>query len=33
LEPLKVQPEAEFMDLMIRSFVVGYLVGRLEEEG
>jgi len=32
LGALKVRPETEPMDAMIRSFVAGYLVGKLEEE-
>ena len=32
LEALKVNPESEPMDAMIRSFVAGYLVGQLDEE-
>jgi len=32
LGALKVRPDTEPMDAMIRSFVAGYLVGKLEEE-
>lgn len=32
MEALRVHPDTEPMDAMLRSFVAGFLVGRLEEE-
>ena len=32
MEALKVHPETEPMDAMLRSYIAGYLVGRTEEE-
>jgi hypothetical protein len=32
MEALRVYPETEPMDAMLRSFVAGFLVGRMEEE-
>ncbi len=33
LAALRVHPETEPMDAMLRSFVAGYLVGQMDEEG
>lgn len=32
MEALKVRPETEPMDAMLRSFIAGFLVGRMDEE-
>lgn len=33
MEALRVHPDVEPMDAMLRSFIAGFLVGRMEEEG